>query len=109
MLLVSVTGIINLVNGNMYIGSGVVGRMQNRFHKHLYSLQGSSMVAAAIIKYGLNNFAFILIETVPNFDITVDNEDLLDLETHYITILPSSYNIARGKGKYSWSITHRGN
>lgn len=48
--------IINLINGNIYVGSATSGRMGNRFHKHLYGLSGSKLVAAAVQKYGLQNF-----------------------------------------------------
>lgn len=93
-----VYGIINLVNGKMYVGSAVLGRIQVRLYKHLYSLQGSPIIAAAIAKYGLKNFAFVVIAVIPEFDVTINNQDLLDLETHYINALPTSYNIARIAG-----------
>lgn len=46
--------IVNLVNGNSYVGSAITGRMPNRFRNHLYRLNGSKLVAAAVLKYGLN-------------------------------------------------------
>lgn len=36
--------IINLVNGKLYVGSGTVGRIQLRFHKHLFSGKGKRLV-----------------------------------------------------------------
>jgi len=36
--------IINLVNGKLYVGSSILGRMQIRFHKHLFAGQGSKLV-----------------------------------------------------------------
>lgn len=95
-----VYGIINLINGDIYVGSGINGRMHIRFHKHLYGLNGSYLVSLAVKKYGLDNFAFIIIETIEDFDATsqLDNQNLLDLETNYINNLPTVYNIARVAG-----------
>jgi group I intron endonuclease len=85
--------IINLVNGDMYVGSAVTGRMYIRFHKHLYST-GSVKVAAAVRKYGLSNFAFIVIEVLEPADGVLDNKLLLSREQYYIDTLPTEYNIA---------------
>jgi group I intron endonuclease len=86
--------IINLVNGDMYVGSAIVNRMGNRFHKHLYGGSGSPRVWAAVQKYGLSNFAFIVIETVGSVDNVEDNSQLLSREDHYIGTLRPKYNIA---------------
>lgn len=56
--------IINLLTGDMYVGSGIIGRIGNRFHQHLFGGSGSKLVWAAVQKYGLSNFAFVIIETV---------------------------------------------
>lgn len=56
---------INLVNGNMYVGSAGFKRMYARFRAHLYSLTvGSVLVRQAILKYGQvkEPFAFVVIE-----------------------------------------------
>lgn len=47
----------------MYVGSGVMGNIGTRFHKHLYAGSGSRLVWAAVKKYGLHNFAFVLLDT----------------------------------------------
>lgn len=49
--------ILNLINGYIYIGSAITGRMPNRFYKHLYGFSGNKLVVAAVKKYGLQNFA----------------------------------------------------
>jgi len=54
--------IINLVNGKMYVGSGTVGRIPMRFHKHLFSSKGSKLVWNAVKIYSLDNFAFLILE-----------------------------------------------
>nr|AYD91435.1 hypothetical protein [Volvariella volvacea] len=90
--------IVNLINGKMYVGSATTGRMGNRFYKHLYGGNGSSLVWAAIQKYGLQDFAFVVVETLPSLVTREDNKDLLTLEDHYIVTLLPSYNIAPKAG-----------
>lgn len=67
--------IINLVNGNTYVGSAITGNMPNRFHKHLFGFTGNKPVAAAVA------IAFIVLDTIPDFIAKDNNLDLLALET----------------------------
>ena len=97
--------IINLVNGNTYIGSAITGRMPIRFYKHLFGLQGSKVVSAAVQKYGLENFAFVILDTLPNVVIQEDNQALLEMEDHYIQQLLPYYNIAPQAGN-TFGVTH---
>jgi group I intron endonuclease len=97
--------IINLVNGNMYVGSAIVNRMGNRFYKHLFGGNGSSLVWAAVQKYGLHNFAFVVIESVPTIDTVEDNSQLLAREDHYISTLRPKYNIAQQAGN-TFGVLH---
>lgn len=98
--------IINLVNGNMYVGSGILGNIGKRFHKHLYAGIGSSLVWAAVKKYGLCNFAFVLLDTVPSTNTTEDNSELLALEDKYILMLSPKYNIAPKAGN-TFGLLHK--
>lgn len=100
--------IINLINENIYVGSAITGRMPNRFHKHLYGLTGSSLVAAAVEKYGLENFAFIVVDTVNNVVTQEDNKILLEMEDYYINLLMPKYNIAPQAGN-TFGIKHTEN
>ena len=86
--------IINLITGDTYVGSAITGKMGNRFHKHLFGMNGSKLVAAAVLKYGLNNFAFSVVATIPAVVTKEDNKKLLNLEDHYLTLLTPVYNIA---------------
>lgn len=86
--------ILNLVTGDIYIGSAITGKMSNRFHKHLFGFSGNRIVAAAVQKYGLSNFAFIVLETLPNVVSKEENKDLLSLEDKYLNTLKPIYNIA---------------
>lgn len=98
--------IINLITGDMYVGSAITGRMPIRFHKHLYGMNGSKLVAVAVAKYGLANFAFVVVETLPNIVTTQqDNKSLLAMEDYYISLLAPRYNIAPQAGN-TFGVTH---
>lgn len=97
--------IINLVNGNKYVGSAITGRMPMRFYKHLYALQGSKPVAAAVLKYGLNNFAFVCLDTMSSVVTNENNKTLLEMEDYYIKLLLPEYNIAR-QANNTFGVTH---
>lgn len=97
--------ILNKVNGNTYVGSAITGQMPMRFHRHLYGLNGSKLVAAAVLKYGLENFAFVVADTIP-FVVTQEaNQALLDLEDHYLQLLLPEYNIAEVAGN-TFGVQH---
>lgn len=85
--------VVNLVNGKCYVGSAVTGNIYIRMHKHLYSLKGNVPVANAVKKYGLQEFAVLVLEIVPQ-DETVDASLLLNREDFYILELKPEYNIA---------------
>lgn len=81
----------------MYVGSGTVGRIPMRFHKHLFSGKGSQLVWKAVKIYGLDNFAFLNLEKINNFTYK-DNKILIDLENNYIKLLKPEYNLAPKAG-----------
>lgn len=90
--------IINLVTGDIYIGSAVTGRMGNRFHKHLFGGTGSIITYAAVLKYGLSNFAFIILESTESPINEESNKKLLMREDHYLFTLRPIYNISPKAG-----------
>ena len=59
--------ICNLINHKSYIGSAVSNRINTRFRNHCIHYTGNKILRQAIIKYGLENFAFIIIEYYPGF------------------------------------------
>lgn len=61
--------------------------------KHLYSLTVNTRIANAVKKYGLQEFAFLVLEIVPQ-NISVNVRTLLDREDFYIQELNPEYNIA---------------
>ena len=85
--------VVNLINGKYYVGSAVTGNIYMRMHKHLFTLIGNIRVANAVKKYGLQEFAFLVLEIVPQ-DETVDATTLLNREDYYIQELKPEYNIA---------------
>lgn len=86
---------INLINGNMYVGSGGKGYVYDRYRAHLHKAkkQGSKIVNAAVDKYGLENFAFVILEYVIN-----EKDTILSREQYYINLLLPVYNIAKIAG-----------
>ena len=88
-------GIVNLTNGKQYIGSAA--NLGTQFYEHVSPLPASRTgsksngpLQAAIAKYGLNQFAFVVYEYAPYV-----LPNILDLETSYITAVPAHllYNI----------------
>jgi group I intron endonuclease len=90
--------IVNLITDEIYIGRAINGKMGNRFHKHLYGGSGSIRVWRAVKKYGLDNFAFVVLETVSKTLTTEDIKYLLAMENKYINLVKPEYNIAPQAG-----------
>jgi len=90
--------IFNLVTENYYIGSASTNRFMSRFTKHLISLIGSKVVKNSVLKYGLSNFAFIIVEYYPDPINRDNNKLLLQLEDKYLKTLLPNYNILTEAG-----------
>ena len=90
--------IFNLVTENYYIGSASTNRFMSRFTKHLISLIGSKVVKNSVLKYGLSNFAFIILEYYPDPINRDNNKLLLQLEDKYLKTLLPNYNILTEAG-----------
>ena len=73
--------IINKLNGKCYVGStrSIKVRLYNYFNLALLEPQKGRPVSSDILKYGLVNFAFVIIEQV---DLEIHN--LEDRETYWI-------------------------
>lgn len=84
--------IVNLVTEEYYVGSAITGNLYMRFYKHLFSFAGNKRVANAVNKYGLSNFAFLVLEIVPQKD-KMDSTLLLNREDYYLKKLKPKYNI----------------
>jgi group I intron endonuclease len=95
--------IINKITHNYYIGSAKTNNLNLRFRNHLIqnNKKGSKVVRNAINKYGLNNFIYGILEFYPKLTNNNNNyEELLALETSYISLLVPQYNILTEAGKF---------
>ena len=80
---------LNLTNGKMYIGSSI--SLARRFRSHIHSLlKGHLPLYRAINLYGLNNFAFILLEECEN-----NVQTTVPLEQKYLDLYNPEYNILK--------------
>jgi group I intron endonuclease len=90
--------IVNKITGDYYIGSAATDRFYARFSNHLIYFRGSKVVKAAVKKYGLENFAFLILELYPNIVNKENNKELLNLEDKYLKYLLPNYNILTEAG-----------
>lgn len=89
----------NLKNGNTYIGSSV--KLDRRFRTHIYNMYTINLpLYNAFKKYGLKNFAFLVLQTCePSQDIC------LGLEQCYLDQFKPNYNILKLAGS-SFGFKH---
>ncbi|YP_008474912.1 hypothetical protein, partial (mitochondrion) [Candida pseudojiufengensis] len=90
--------IINKITRNCYIGSGSTNKLYNRFVKHLLNYKGSKLIKRSVLKYGLNNFIFAILEYYPLEINKYNNKELITLEKLYISLLMPEYNILTEAG-----------
>lgn len=86
-------GIFNLTTGDFYIGSAVTNKFYSRFYKHLIKGLGNKNIALDLSKYGIESFAFIILEYFPEEVTKKNNPNLMALETYWIQTYLPSYNI----------------
>jgi len=90
--------IINITTKDYYIGSAATNRFYPRFSNHLIYFRGSKIVKSAVKKYGIENFAFVVLELYPNIVTKENNNELLCLEDKYLKLLLPNYNILTEAG-----------
>src|SRR5258706_2381980 len=90
--------IFNKINGHFYIGSASTNKFNARFSNHLIYLKGNKVLKFAVRKYGLSNFAFLILELFPEIVNKENNKDLLDIEDLYLKSLLPDYNILTEAG-----------
>ena len=98
-------GIFNLITGYFYIGSAVSNRFYSRFYKHLLRGLGNKNIAIDLEKYGIESFAFVILEYFPEEITKKNNPDLMALETYWIKTYSPTYNILLEAGN-SLRYTH---
>ena len=88
--MIGIYKITNLINNKSYIGQS--NNIQRRWHEHI-SENTNSLIHLAILKYGIENFSFTIIEECLL-------EQLNEKEIYYIkeynTLSPNGYNISTG-------------
>ena len=100
--------ILNKLTEDFYVGSASTSRFYSRFRSHLINFSGSKILKGAVKKYGVEAFAFIILELYnpPGGSIDkVSNRVLLDLEDFYLKTLLPNYNILTEAGS-SFGYTH---
>ena len=90
--------ILNKKTLDFYIGSASTNNVYTRFYRHLINLTGSKIVKLAVRKYGLDDFSFIVLETISEITTVKNNKNLLDLEDFYLKSLLPNYNILTEAG-----------
>lgn len=90
--------ILNKTTNDFYVGSGSTDKIYTRFYRHLINLTGSKIVKLAVNKYGIDNFAFIVLETFTEKTTVENNKKLLDVEDFYLKSLLPNYNILTEAG-----------
>jgi group I intron endonuclease len=98
-------GIFNLTTNDFYIGSAVSNRFYSRFYKHLLKGLGNKNIAIDLNKYGIESFAFVILEYFPKEVTKKNNPELMALETYWIKTYLPSYNILLEAGN-SLGYTH---
>nr|YP_009254046.1 hypothetical protein [Hypomyces aurantius]ANC62731.1 hypothetical protein [Hypomyces aurantius] len=95
--------IVNKLNGKCYVGSSrsIKTRLYNYFNLALAAAQKGRPISSAILKYGLLNFAFIILEEV---DLNVQN--LEERETFWIKLIKPEYNSVK-EAAINVSIPHK--
>lgn len=93
---------VNMLNGKSYIGSAVNlnNRINDYFQEHYYySKQNSLIIVKAIIRYGLDNFALIILNITDENNIIVEEQSWLDLIKPEYNILKIAANSKCYKNK----------
>lgn len=89
----------NVQSGERYIGSAITNRIYVRFRNHLIHRTGSRTTAAAVVKYGLENFKFYILEYYTGLalkeNLNQSHLELLNLETKYIKEYYPEYNVSQ--------------
>ena len=90
--------VLNKVTLDYYIGSASTNRFNKRFSAHLINFTGSKLLKNAVRKYGISEFAFLVLELFPEQVNQHNNKKLLDLEDFYLKTMLPNYNILTEAG-----------
>lgn len=90
--------VLNKVTLDYYIGSASTDKFNKRFSAHLINFTGSKLLKNAVKKYGISEFAFLILELFPEAVNSENNKKLLDLEDFYLKTMLPNYNILTEAG-----------
>jgi group I intron endonuclease len=90
--------ILNKVTLDYYIGSASTVGFYDRFITHLCDLTGNKVIKNAVKEYGIDSFAFIILELFPEKVNKKKNMKLLEIEDFYLKSLLPNYNILTEAG-----------
>jgi group I intron endonuclease len=86
--------IVNLIDGiSFYVGSATTNRLYTRLLNHLYYLKGNPNISKDVKKFGRKNFAFVILDIIPEKITDKTNLVLLSLEQRYLDLIKPKYNI----------------
>ena len=93
---------VNKLNGKCYVGSSrsIKVRLYNYFNLALLAAQKGKPISSAILKYGLLNFAFIILE-----EVDLDLHNLEERETFWIKLIKPEYNAVKDAAR-NQSVPH---
>lgn len=94
--------IVNKLNGKCYVGStrSIKVRLYNYFNLTHHASQSGRPISSAILKYGLVNFAFIILE-----EVDLDLFNLEERETFWIKEIKPEYNAIKEAAR-NLSVPH---
>lgn len=90
--------VLNKTTKDYYVGSAATDKFYSRFANHVIYSRGSKIVKLAVKKYGIENFAFIVLDLYPHVVTKENNQELLLLEDKYLKLLLPNYNILTEAG-----------
>jgi group I intron endonuclease len=86
--------IVNLIDGSsFYVGSATTNKLYLRLMNHLYYLKGNSNISKNVKNFGRENFAFVILDIIPEKITDKTNLVLLSLEQRYLDLLKPTSNI----------------
>jgi len=83
--------VVNLVTNQFYVVWASTGNITTRLNRQIFYLTVNRPIANAINKYGLSQFAFLLLEIIPEQD-SFNNTIIIDRENFYLESLLPQYN-----------------
>lgn len=102
---------VNMVNGKIYVGRGagnlktLYGRLQDYYQPAylVHPRNTTSLICKALLKWGMSNFALLVLEYVDSSEASIDREQ------YYLSTLHTPYNTQKSAGHslgYGLNVKH---